>query len=88
MNTQAEIFKHRMMALLGELASKPYQTKVWAEGKHVNNGHSLLFIEAVIELFDDALVASALEKGAIDAPPGTGHPGHDYKYGTHQHSRK
>ncbi|MEM7617515.1 MAG: hypothetical protein AAF195_03950 [Pseudomonadota bacterium] len=60
-----EIFKNRMTALLNELSSKSYQIEVWSKGNNIFNGRSILFSEAVIELFDDALVSEALEANAV-----------------------
>ncbi len=64
MKQNTEVFKDRMIDLLEELADRSYQIRSWVKGKVVNGDRSISYTEAVIELFDDALVIDALNNNA------------------------
>lgn len=64
MTERIEIFKNHLFEALQELSNRDYQENIWA---NTNNPEGLVasFTEAAILFWDDALVSSALEEGAI-----------------------
>jgi len=64
MTGRSEIFKNHFFEALQELSDRDYQERIWA---NKNNPEGLVasFTEAAILFWEDALVSSALEEGAI-----------------------
>ena len=64
MNEHPEIFKNHFFDALSELADRSFQERIWTN-KDNPKGYVASFTETDINLFDDALVSDALERGAI-----------------------
>lgn len=64
MTTEWKIYKDILVSALKELADKDYQQRIW-----LNTGdqpvYTLSFVEAVINVFDDAVVIDALRANQI-----------------------